>query len=87
MPTSNDTRVRVDGFWKIIPSERPGKSGVGSPVAYAALRLSARSSVVSHSSLDQSLTLVKLRPRKPLGTSIMPRSYVARSGFPLQLPS
>ena len=30
MPTSNETRVRVDGFWKIIPSVRPGRSSCGS---------------------------------------------------------
>ena len=24
IPTSKETRVRVDGFWKIIPSVRPG---------------------------------------------------------------
>jgi hypothetical protein len=26
MPTSNETRVLVEGFWKIIPSVRPGRS-------------------------------------------------------------
>ena len=28
MPTSNDTRVRVEALWKIMPSVRPAHSGV-----------------------------------------------------------
>ena len=36
MPTSNDTRVLVEGFWKIMPSVRPDRRGVSSPAARAA---------------------------------------------------
>ena len=39
MPTSNDTRVRVDGFWKIIPSVRPGRRWTLSPAALRPLQL------------------------------------------------
>ena len=33
MPTSNETRVRVDAFWKIMASVRPGSSRCGTPRA------------------------------------------------------
>ena len=37
-PTSNDTRVRVEGFWKIIPSVRPGRRRCSSPALCARFR-------------------------------------------------
>ena len=39
MPTSNETRVRVEGFWKIIPSVRPGRRWCSSRRRCALLRL------------------------------------------------
>ncbi len=44
IPTSNETRVRVDGFSKIIPSVRPASHGCGSRRAWSDFRWSARSS-------------------------------------------
>ena len=42
-PTSNETRVRVEGFGKIIPSVRPGRRWCSSRRAWRSLRSSARS--------------------------------------------
>src|SRR5689334_15996990 len=62
MPTSKETRVRVEGFWKIIASVRPGRRWCSSLLAWRCLRSSARSSTDSRSSRLQSATRVKLRP-------------------------
>ena len=75
MPTSNDTRVLVEGFWKIMPSVRPDRRGVSSPAARDAFSSSARSRAVSHSSADQSETRVKLLPWSPSATAITGQSY------------
>src|SRR5215210_967851 len=69
MPTSNETRVRVDGFWKIIASVRPGRRWCSSRRAWRSLRSSARSSVASNSSRLQSATRVKLRPLRLSATA------------------
>src|SRR5829696_8757220 len=67
MPTSKETRVRVDGFWKIIPSERPGRTRCSS--RGASLIRAAVSSTSSSSSDDKSATRVKRRPFSVSGTS------------------
>src|SRR6266516_7435081 len=62
MPTSKETRVRVEGFWKIIPSVRPGKRWCSSRAFWRRFRSSARSSTSSSSSRLQSATRVNERP-------------------------
>src|SRR5213593_4282665 len=69
MPTSNETRVRVDGFWKIIPSVRPGRRAWASRRLCASFRAPARSSAVTSSPRDQSPTRVKSRPFSWFGTA------------------
>ena len=58
MPTSNATRVRVDGLWKIIPSVRPGRTRSSLRRTRSCFSSSARSSASSSSSRDQSETRV-----------------------------
>src|SRR5438128_1973302 len=62
MPTSKETLVRVDGFWKIIPSVRPGSRWCSSRACWRRFSSSARSSTSSRSSLLQSETRVNERP-------------------------
>src|SRR3954453_7644993 len=69
MPTSKETRVRVDGFWKIIPRLRPGRRRCSSPACCFAFSSSARSSTPRSSSPLQSATRVNDRP------FTRPRSY------------
>ena len=59
--------VRVDGFWKIIPSERPGRTRCSS--RGAALIRAAVSSTSSSSSREKSATRVKWRPLSVSGRS------------------
>src|SRR3954447_19948886 len=72
MPTSKETRVRVDGFWKIIPRLRPGRRRCSSPACCFAFSSSARSSTPRSSSPLQSATRVNDRPLT------RPRSYWQR---------
>src|SRR5689334_17740671 len=65
MPTSKETRVLVEGFWKIIPSVRPGRRWCGSRRRCCSFSSSASSSTRVRSSPDQSPTRVKLRPFRP----------------------
>src|SRR5687767_15305879 len=68
MPTSNETRVRVEGFWKIIPSVRPGRRRCSSPAFCARFSSSPRSRTRRSSSRLQSATLVKSRPLRSSAT-------------------
>src|SRR3954470_15802011 len=62
MPTSKETRVRVEGFLKLIARVRPGRRWCSSQRAWRCFSSSARSSTDSSSSRLQSATRVKLRP-------------------------
>src|SRR5688500_19256212 len=61
MPTSNETRVRVDGFSKIMPRILPGRLGVGWPAARAALSAAARPSTSRSSAAVRSETMRRSR--------------------------
>src|SRR5215208_3055629 len=80
MPTSNETRVRVEGFWKIIPSVRPGRSSCGSRLCRRSFSSSARSSAVFSSSEFQVPIRVKSRPLRCWETSTMSGGDATRSG-------
>ena len=58
MPTSNPTRVRVDGLWKIIPIVRPGSTRSSLRRSRSCFSSSARSRASRSSSRDQSDTRV-----------------------------
>src|SRR6266480_3222715 len=88
MPTSNETRVRVDGFWKIIPSVRPGRRWCSSRACWRRFSSSARSRTSRSSSRLQSATRVKERPFSPSATATIlsilradPRARVAGEGL------
>ena len=49
IPTSNDTRVRVEALWKIMPSVRPAHSACGARAFCAALSATPRASRPSSS--------------------------------------
>jgi hypothetical protein len=51
MPTSNETRVRVDGFWKISATLRPSSGRAASGAAFIS---SARSTSAATSSRESS---------------------------------
>src|SRR5207253_449487 len=69
MPTSNETLVRVDGFWKIIPRVRPGKRWCSSCACWRGFSSSARSRTSSSSLLLQSATRVNERPLRLSATA------------------
>src|SRR6266511_2132738 len=77
MPTSKETRVRVEGFWKIIPSVRPGRRWCRSRSCWRRLSSSARSRTSVSSSVLQSATFVNERPlrRSATATAILGGSY------------
>src|SRR5438034_79322 len=71
MPTSKEARVRVEGFWQIIPSVRPGRRRCSSPACCFRLSSSARSRTWTRSSRLQSATRVNDRPfTRPRPSSI-----------------
>src|SRR2546425_156148 len=74
IPTSNDTRVRVEGLANTIPSERSGRRRCSSPAFSLRFSSAASSSSASSSSRLQSAILRKCLPL---------RLSIARS-YPLQ---
>ena len=75
IPTSNATRVRVDGLWKIRPIVRPGRTRSSGRRALSAFSSSARSRSVASSSLDQPAMRVKLLPFSSTGTPAIRECY------------
>src|SRR5205085_6877022 len=79
MPTSNETRVRVEGFWKIIPRVRPGKRWCSSCARRRRFSSSASWRTSMSSSRLQSATLVNERPFRLSATATTLGCYCAAS--------
>src|SRR5216684_1865468 len=74
MPTSNDTRVRCEGFWKSIAMWRPSR---GRPAQRAALIAWASFSTDRSSAGSRSATSRKSLPLRLTARIMMPRSNAA----------
>src|SRR5215217_2741915 len=67
MPTSKETRVRLDGFWKIMASVLPRKGWKGSPAFCEAFILTASSRMSWISSGPNSARVRQSRPARGEG--------------------